>query len=86
MPWRLIGESVQVVVLGGRVVVRHAGQVVADHPLCAGRRQRIVDRSHLAGVVGGPAANGPSLAGLPPPLPDLLRPLAEYEVVAGGAW
>lgn len=86
VPWRLIGESVQIVVLGGRVVVRHAGQVVADHPLCAGRRQRIVDRSHLAGVVGGPAANGPSLAGLPTPLPDLLRPLAEYEAVAGGAW
>ncbi|TIM80646.1 MAG: IS21 family transposase, partial [Mesorhizobium sp.] len=29
VPWRLIGESVQVVVLGGRVIVRHAGEVVA---------------------------------------------------------
>ncbi|ESZ54498.1 hypothetical protein X727_33415 [Mesorhizobium sp. L103C119B0] len=46
-PWRLIGESVQVVVLGGRVIVRHAGEVVADHALCRGRRQRIVDRAHL---------------------------------------
>ncbi|AUX78931.1 IS21 family insertion sequence transposase protein (plasmid) [Sinorhizobium fredii] len=26
VPWRLIGESVQVVVLAGRVVIRHAGQ------------------------------------------------------------
>jgi hypothetical protein len=45
VPWRLIGESVQVVVLGGRVVVRHAGEVVADHALCQGRRQRIVERA-----------------------------------------
>ena len=52
VPWRLIGESVQVVVLGGRVIVRHAGEVVADHALCRGRRQRIVERAHLAGVVG----------------------------------
>ncbi len=85
VPWRLIGESVQVAVLGGRVIVRHAGQVVADHLLCAGRRQRIVDRSHLAGVVGGPG-----YARLPPsvpmPAPALLRPLAEYEAVAGGGW
>ncbi|WP_408871474.1 hypothetical protein [Gluconacetobacter sacchari] len=66
--------------------MRHAGQVVADHSLCAGRRQRIVDRSHLAGLVGGPAEARPPRAGLPSPLPDLLRPLAEYEAVAGGTW
>ena len=45
VPWRLVGETVQVVVLGGRVIVRHAGNVVADHPLCDGRRQRIMDRA-----------------------------------------
>jgi transposase len=82
VPWRLIGESVQVVVLGGRVVVRHAGQVVADHALCAGRRQRIVDRAHLAGVVG---ASGPVRVPASPP-PTLLRPLAEYEALVGGGW
>jgi transposase len=82
VPWRLIGESVQVVVLGGRVVVRHAGVVVADHPLCRGRRQRIVERAHLAGVVG---ASGAVRAAQAPP-PALLRPLAEYEAVAGGSW
>ncbi len=85
VPWRLIGETVQVVVLGGRVIVRHAGQVVADHPVCEGRRQRIVDKAHLAGVVG--AAGMVRLSGpLPVPPPDLLRPLAEYEAVAGGHW
>jgi transposase len=82
VPWQLIGESVQVVVLGGRVIVRHAGLVVADHPVCEGRRQRVVDRDHLAGVVGaaGPARRSP------PPAAELLRPLAEYEAVAGGGW
>ncbi len=85
VPWRLIGASVQVVVLGGRVIVRHAGEVVADHALCRGRRQRIVERAHLAGVVGlvGPVRAGPTEI-VPPPA--LLRPLAEYEALAGGGW
>jgi transposase len=85
VPWRLIGESVQVGVLGGRVIVRHAGEVVAEHVLCRGRRQRIVERAHLAGVVGaaGPVRSAP--ADLVPP-PALLRPLAEYEALVGGGW
>ena len=64
-------------------IVRHAGKVVADHPLCEGRRQWITDRAHLAGLVGAeptreaPASTSP---------PALLRPLAEYEAVAGGGW
>lgn len=86
VPWRLIGESVEVVVQGGRVIVRHAGAVVADHPLCEGRRQRIVERAHLAGVVGaaGAVRSEPAPPTMPPPA--LLRPLAEYEAVAGGRW
>ena len=85
VPWRLIGESVQVVVLAGRVIIRHAGQVVADHALCRGRRQRIVDRAHFVGVVGfeGPvrAASRRDRSAA-----ALLRPLAEYEAVVGGGW
>lgn len=84
VPWRLIGESVQVVVLGGRVIVRHAGQVVADHALCSRRRQRIVDRTHFIGVAG---ADGPVRTELPiTDAPTLLRPLAEYEAAVGGGW
>lgn len=84
VPWRLIGESVQVVVLVGRVIIRHAGQVVADHVLCRGRRQRIVDRAHFVGVAGfeGPVRADP--VEIAPAA--LLRPLAEYEAVVGGAW
>ena len=60
-PWRLVGETVVVLVLAGRVIVRHAGEVVADHPLCEGRRQWITDRAHLAGLVGaGPTQEAPA--------------------------
>lgn len=84
VPWRLVGETVQVVVLAGRVIVRHAGEVVADHPVCDGRRQRIVDRTHLAGLVGSAPIRAAASPSAPPPA--LLRPLAEYEAVAGGGW
>ncbi len=84
VPWRLVGETVQVVVLAGRVIVRHAGEVIADHPICEGRRQRVMDRTHLAGLVG----TGPVRAATSPPMPSpaLLRPLSEYEAVVGGGW
>lgn len=84
VPWRLVGETVQVVVLAGRVIVRHAGEVVADHPVCEGRRQRIVDRAHLAGLVGTGSFHTATSPPMPPPA--LLRPLAEYEALVGGGW
>lgn len=84
VPWRLVGETVQVVVLAGRVIVRHAGEVVADHPVCDGRRQRVVDRAHLAGLVGTSSFRAATSPPMPPPA--LLRPLAEYEALVGGGW
>ena len=84
VPWRLVGETVQVVVLAGRVIVRHAGEVVADHAVCDGRRRRIVDRAHLAGLVGSGLPPVAPLPSVPPP--TLLRPLAEYEALVGGGW
>lgn len=82
VPWRLIGESVQVAVAAGRVVVRHAGAVVAEHLQCEGRGQRIIERSHFAGLVsaGNPARK------VPQPTPTLARSLAEYEALVGGGW
>jgi microsomal epoxide hydrolase len=66
--------------------IRHAGQEVAAHAETAGRRQRVVDPAHFHGVVGAarPAAAAPQAAR--PSEPALLRPLAEYESVAGGGW
>jgi transposase len=92
VPWRLIGERVRVLVAAGTVRVSHAGVEVACHQRSAGRRGRIVDPVHFAGVAGaiGRVVRAPGGAGAdgegPIPEAALLRPLAEYEAVAGGAW
>jgi len=77
VPWRLIGESVQVVVADGRVRIDHAGQEVAVHAETTGRRQRVLDPAHFHGVAGVArpvAAAAP--AAVAPMEPALLRPLA----------
>jgi len=92
VPWRLIGAQVSVVISNGAVRVHHAGAEVACHVQRRGRRERAVDRVHLHGVLArGP--NAPGQPGHAPAMPDaalpgtdLLRPLAEYEQVAGGGW
>jgi hypothetical protein len=87
VPWRLIGERVAVTVAAGEVHIRHGTREVAVHAQAQGRRQRIVDRTHLDGVAGRDGAvrrqivETPSFEAEPP---ALLRPLAEYEAVAGG--
>ncbi|HVH83195.1 MAG TPA: IS21 family transposase, partial [Steroidobacteraceae bacterium] len=86
VPWRLIGESVQVMVCGGQIRVSHAGQEVAVHAETAGRRQRIVDAAHFHGVAGVAPPVGGALPASTAPPPALLRPLAEYERAAGGGW
>ena len=87
VPWRLIGESVQVVVSDGQVRIHHGDEEVAVHAETTGRRQRIVDPAHFHGVAG---VARPVIA-LPQRSPRcrepaLLRPLAEYERAAGGGW
>jgi transposase len=86
VPWRLIGEDVQVVVSDGRVRISHAGREVAVHGETTGRRQRIVDPAHFHGVAGAARPLPLPEAVLAPPEPALLRPLAEYERLAGGGW
>lgn len=91
VPWRLIGETVQVTVADGTVRICHAGHEVAVHAQAAGRHRRIVDPAHFHGVAGaaGPVrGRGSPVPQSPagPPAPALLRPLAEYERLAGGGW
>ena len=90
VPWRLIGERVRVLVTAETVRVTHAGVEVACHRRSAGRRGRITDRAHFDGVAGAGGrlihAEKRKEAGSAVPTPALLRPLAEYEAVAGGAW
>ena len=72
------------------VRITHAGVEVACHRRSAGRRGRVTDRAHFHGVAGAEGrairAAAAALEGEAAPIPALLRPLAEYEAVAGGAW
>ena len=91
VPWKLIGAEVSVVVSGSQIRIAHAGIEVACHDQRLGRRERAVDRAHLHGIVPcrpEPASDTALVVMLPvaPPDVELLRPLAEYEQVAGGGW
>ncbi|TSE33251.1 hypothetical protein Tfont_02802 [Tepidimonas fonticaldi] len=81
VPWRLIGETVTVIVSADTVVVEYAGEEVARHAQLSGSRGRSIERSHLLGGSPPPAA-----IEVPPPTDALLRPLAEYEALVGGGW
>ena len=84
VPWRLIGERVQVVASGGKVRVHHGKEVVAEHDEHRGRHGRIVDRAHLDGVNTGPRPVDAGAAAAS--APALLRPLDDYAAVAGGSF
>ena len=86
MPWRLIGETVTVLV-NEQVRILHAGQEVAAHIRLAGQRRASLQREHLLGIVGTEPRPAPSAIDvLSAAWPELLRPLQEYEAITGGAW
>lgn len=87
VPWRLIGETVTVLV-NEQVCILHAGQEVAMHARLAGQRRASIQREHLLGIVGTePPRPAPSAVdALSAAWPELLRPLKEYEAITGGAW
>jgi Mu transposase-like protein len=86
VPWRLIGESVRVVI-AGNLRVSHAGREVALHRRRVGRFERVVDPRHFDGVVGFGGKAVPGTAASPAaPASELLRPLIEYERLVGGHW
>ena len=88
VPWRLIGESVRVVIAGDTLRVNHAGREVALHQRRVGRFERVVDPRHFDGVVGFGAKAVLDIAAAPETLSaaELLRPLVEYERLVGGRW
>ena len=81
VPWRLISETVTVLVSADTVVVEYAGEEVARHAELSGSRGRSIERSHLLG-----GSLPPAQIEAPPPTDALLRPLAEYEALVGGGW
>lgn len=86
VPWRLIGRQVTVQIANQELVVFEAGREVARHPVSAGTRQRMIERSHLVGIVGVPSVPATAAAKTDPLATGLLRPLIEYEAAVGGGW
>jgi hypothetical protein len=72
------------------VRVLYAGQEVACHAQSPLRRTTVIDRRHLAGIVGANTVGVGWLPRMPAPQPvipaELLRPLEQYEQALGGAW
>jgi transposase len=94
VPWKLIGEAVTVVVCEREVQVLYAGEQVACHAQSPLRRASVIERSHLAGIVGAQFTGMSLLPRRPAPAPapesetpaELLRPLEQYEEMLGGGW
>jgi transposase len=88
VPWRLIGEMVRATIVEDTVRIHHGANEVAVHPLCAGRRRRVIDPAHFEGLSGFRPSRAGDLASSPiaAPAPALLRPLGEYEAILGGSF
>ena len=89
VPWRLIGESVTVVVAERQIRILYAGHEVACHGQSLARRTSVIERKHLVGIVGADerTRSVPPISTIAEPeAAQLLRPLAEYESALGGAW
>jgi hypothetical protein len=88
VPWRLIGESVRVVITGEQLRISHAGREIAVHHRRSGRFGRVVDPVHFDGVVGSRSKAPLTTVSACEPVgvSELLRPLLEYERAVGGRW
>lgn len=76
VPYHLVGRTVDMEVEGGELVVRWAGQVVAEHRVTDGRHRDTQDPGHVEGLVRR------TYKALHPC--ELQRPLSDYEAVVGG--
>jgi len=76
VPFRLIGQTVQVVRVGGQWSIRHRGQVVAEHPLLAGRCELSVRPEHGPGA----AVRNTRTRFADPPMNDPVRHARDCEV------
>ena len=86
VPWKLIGEQVSVVLADREVQVLYAGQEVARHAQSPLRRSSVIERSHLAGIVGSQFVGSTRLVPPAAAPAELQRDLVEYETLVGGSW
>jgi len=87
VPWRYVGETVDVQVRGAEVLLLFQGEPIACHPKLAGQGQRRVDPAHLQGLFGRSGErNLPQPPRFDPQWPEsevLIRDLAIYDQIAG---
>jgi transposase len=86
VPWHLIKKEVTVQLTETEVKILYGANEVACHPICIGERQRSINPHHLKGIVGANWYTKTEVPNAPIKPADLLRPLAEYEAIAGGGW
>lgn len=91
VPWRLIGEEVTVHVTDGLVMIFHAGMEMARHAQSIGRRERVLQKTHFEGVSTGHSVQKGDILHQEAidgdkSIPELLRPLSEYEAITGDPW
>jgi hypothetical protein len=87
VPWHLIKASVTAQMIEGEVKIFYSGQEVAKHRKGLGRRERIIEPTHLKGIVGSFSSTrgGEDRESKLSPS-SLMRPLSEYAAVAQGEW
>jgi transposase len=78
VPWKLIKETVTVQIMDEELFILYGSNEVARHGICHGQRERSINPQHLAGIIGKVNCIEEKH------IPELLRPLSEYEAVAGG--
>lgn len=87
VPWRYVGETVEVQVRGSEVLLLFQGELIACHPKLVGSGQRQFDPAHLQGLFRTPGERGT----VQPPRHDpqwpgddvMIRDLAIYDQIAG---
>lgn len=91
VPWEYIAEEVTAQIISAELIILYGASEIARHPISLGKRDRIVRREHLSEIVGSSAyfrqpEDKTASEDKKVFLPELLRPLAEYEALVGGGW
>lgn len=85
VPWHLIKQPVMVQMVDNEVKIIYQTEEVARHPVCDGKRERCINNTHLKGIITMEKDSKNEMQTKPKAI-ELLRPLTEYEIVAGGGW
>jgi hypothetical protein len=83
VPSEFVDKLVSIQIIGSELKIIYKDLVIAEHCLSQGIRQRVLVREHLKGIVG---AHKTVILPKERQSSELLRPLEEYEAIAGGGW